>query len=78
MTKDYSQYSYMELYDMLNHINPYKYQDQIEELRKEIELRKERGEVPERLVPEIDWASLKFWKKKKQSIVKNTELSSKF
>ncbi len=44
----------MELYDMLNHINPYDYPERIKEVEKEIELRKERGEVPTRLVPEID------------------------
>lgn len=42
--KDYSNYSYMELYGMLNHINPYEFQDKITEIRKEIELRKDRGE----------------------------------
>lgn len=62
--KDYSQYNYMELYDMLNHINPYKYQDKIAEVRKEIELRKKQGEVPQLLVPNINWEPLKFWKRK--------------
>ena len=77
MTKDYSQYSYMELYDMLNHINPYKYQDQIEELRTEIELRKERGEVPERLVPQTNWEPLKFWvRTNKKKLATDAESSS--
>lgn len=52
--KDYSQYHYMDLYDMLNHINPYKYPERIKEVEKELELRKESGEIPERLVPKID------------------------
>ncbi|MEQ9308284.1 MAG: hypothetical protein RLN90_02455 [Balneolaceae bacterium] len=67
--KDYSQYTYPELYDMLNHINPFKYQDKIESVRKEIELRKKIGEVPEQLVPETDWEPLKFWKKEKDENV---------
>ena len=50
---------------MLNHINPFKYQDKIEDVRHEIEVRKANGEVPERLVPEIDWEPLKFWKRRK-------------
>lgn len=69
--KDYSQYTYPELYDMLNHINPFKYQDKIEAVRKEIELRKEKGEVPEQLVPETDWTPLKFWKTKSTKISKH-------
>ena len=36
---------------MLNHINPFKYQDKIEAVRHEIEVRKAKGEVPELLVP---------------------------
>ena len=74
--KDYSQYNYMELYDMLNHINPYKYQDKIAEVRKEIELRKNRGEVPERFVPEINWAPLKFWISNKKKLAKDPESDS--
>lgn len=63
--KDLSIYSYQELYDMMHHINPFKYQDRIEAVRQEIEVRKAKGEVPKRLVPEIDWEPLKFWKKSK-------------
>ncbi len=74
--KDYSQYHYIELYDMLNHINPYKYPERIQEVEKEIELRKERGEIPQRLVPEIDWTPLKFWKRKKKSLIAGTESNS--
>lgn len=73
--KDYSQYHYMELYDMLNHINPYKYPERIKEVEKEIELRKEKGEIPVRLVPEIDWSPLKFWKRK-NPLVTDAESSS--
>jgi len=62
--KDYSNYSYMELYGMLNHINPYEFQDKITEIRKEIELRKDRGEVPKKLIPDTDWAPFKFWEKR--------------
>ena len=64
MIKDLTQYTYLELYDMLNHINPYKYEDRLEAVRLEVEQRKLRGEVPKRLVPEIDWEPLKFWKKR--------------
>ena len=49
--KDYSQYHYMELYDMLSHINPYKYPERIQEVEKEISLRKSLGKIPEELKP---------------------------
>lgn len=49
--KDYSQYHYVELYDMLNHINPYKYPERIKQVEKEIGLRKELGEIPLELRP---------------------------
>lgn len=62
--KDYSQYHYTELYGMLNHLNPFKYDKKKDEIRMEIELRKERGEIPELMVPIIDWSSFTFWKKK--------------
>lgn len=62
--KDYSQYSYRELYDMLNHIDPFRFPDKIIQVEQELALRKENGEIPERLVPETDWFPLKFWKKK--------------
>ena len=39
---------------MMNHINPFKYQDRIEAVRQEIEVRKANGEVPERLVPKTN------------------------
>lgn len=62
--KDLSQYHYSELFDMVNHINPFKYPDRIEAVEKEIRMRKEQGKIPERLVPETDWTPLKFWKRK--------------
>ena len=71
--KDYSQYHYMELYDMLNHIDPYEYPDRIKEVEKELELRKERGEIPTKLVPEIDWSPFKFWKRKKKLLASEAE-----
>ncbi|RNC83992.1 MAG: hypothetical protein ED557_09490 [Balneola sp.] len=51
--RDFSKYNYMELYDMLTHINPYKYPERITEVENELALRKQRGEVPDRLIPEI-------------------------
>lgn len=53
----------MELYDMLNHINPFDFPERVKAVEKELELRKQKGEIPKRLVPEIDWTPLKFWKK---------------
>ena len=49
--KDLSLYSYQELYDLVNHLDPFKYQDKIETVRQEIEARKERGELPIALLP---------------------------
>lgn len=63
MMKDLSPYSFSELYDMINHINPYKYPEKIEQVKNELEIRKERGEVPSQLVPNTNWEPLKFWKK---------------
>lgn len=60
---------------MLNHINPYKYPERIKDVEKEIALRKERGEVPQKLVPVIDWSPLKFWKRKKKSLAAGAESS---
>ena len=54
--KDLSAYTYTELYDMLNHINPYKYHSRIELVQIEIEKRKKSGEVPKRLVPQITFS----------------------
>lgn len=51
--KDYSQYSYSELYGMLNHMNQFKYPDRVALLEREIGQRVERGEVPIELVPKI-------------------------
>lgn len=49
--KDYSQYSYSELYGMLNHMNQFKYPDRVALLEQEIGQRVERGEVPDKLIP---------------------------
>lgn len=61
--KDYSKYSFTELYDMVNHINQFKYPEKIEEVETEIAKRKERGEVPTLLIPKTDWSPFKFWKR---------------
>lgn len=61
--KDYSKYTYQELYDMLNHINPYEYPERIIAVEGEVQLRKERGEIPELLVPKIDWSPFRFGKR---------------
>jgi|GEM_PF-4660112 len=52
--KDLSNYTYSDLYDMLTHIDPYKYADRVEAVRKELDSRKKRGEVPEQLIPKFD------------------------
>ncbi len=65
--KDYSEYSNAELFEIENYLDPFKYENQIEEIRKEIDLRKNRGEISAKLVPTIDWEPLKFWKKEKKS-----------
>ena len=57
-----SEYNYQELFELLHNIDPFKYPARIESVRHELELRKERNEVPVRLIPEIDWEPLKFWK----------------
>lgn len=62
--KDYSKYSYSELYDMLDHINRYKYPEKIQAIEKELKQKKEDGEIPELIVPAISWKDLKFWKRK--------------
>ena len=51
--KDYSQYTYTELYDMVHHINPFKYPEKIAEVNHQIELRKQAGEIPQLLIPKI-------------------------
>jgi hypothetical protein len=63
--KDLTNYTYVELYDMLTHINPYKYADRLEAVRKELDLRKEQGEVPTNLVPKTDWSVFRFRRKNK-------------
>lgn len=51
--KDLSNYSYVELYDMLSHINPYKYEDKLLAVQNELDSRKQRGEVPTDVIPKI-------------------------
>ena len=62
--KDYSKYSYSELYDMLDHINRYKYPEKIEAIEEELKQKKESGKIPESIVPSVNWQDLKFWKRK--------------
>ena len=52
--KDYSKYTYTELYDMVHHINPFKYPEKIAEVKHQIGLRKQAGEIPQLLVPKTD------------------------
>ncbi len=60
--KDLSKYTYIELYDMLHHVNEFKYPEKIKALEEEIEHRKEIGEVPTELVPKPDWSAFRFRK----------------
>lgn len=60
--KDLSSYNNSELYSLLDHLNYYKYPQQVSAVEKEILRRKENGEIPEQMVPAINWADLKFWK----------------
>ena len=60
--RELSDYTYQELYELMHNINPYKYPERVEQVTQEITFRKEKGEVPEQLIPEIDWEPLKFWK----------------
>lgn len=64
--KDLSNYSYTELIDMINHINEYKYEDRLEEVRKELEIRRQQGEIPTVLVPKPDWSAFRFRRRKKE------------
>jgi len=56
--KELTNYTYSDLYDMLSHIDEYKYPEMLEEVRIELESRKKNGEVPTNLVPEINWNDL--------------------
>ncbi len=64
--KDLSNYTYSDLFDMLTHIDQYKYPDLLEEVRQELNRRKEQGEVPTEIVPKIDWTVFRLRKKKKE------------
>lgn len=52
--KDLSNYTYSDLYDMLTHIDPYKYADRVDAVKKELDSRKESGEVPDWVVPKFN------------------------
>ena len=67
--KDLSNYTYTELYDMLAHIDPYKYADRIAAVRKELDARKDQGEIPTELIPKTDWSVFKFRKKKEKTAI---------
>ena len=66
--KDYSGYSNAELFGIENYLDCFKHQDKIEAVRKEINLRRDRGEITLQIVPTIDWEPLKFWKKRRASV----------
>jgi hypothetical protein len=67
--KDLSSYTFTELYDMLHHVNEYKYPEKLQALREEIARRKEIGEVPTELVPKPDWSAFRFRKSKEAETV---------
>ena len=57
--KELQDYSNSELYGLLNHIDPYKYPERIQAIEEEIQSRKAKGEIPEQLVPDVDWSVFK-------------------
>lgn len=61
-TKDVTQYSNNELYEVLNHIDRSKYPERVIELENEIDKRKANGSIPKHLVPEINWSEVHFEK----------------
>lgn len=62
--KDYSDYSYQELYGMVNHMYQFEYPERVKEIETEIERRKLHNEIPTAIVPKIDWSPFKFWEKR--------------
>ncbi len=64
--KDLSSYTNSELYSLLDHLDYYVYPERVVAVEKEIERRKQNGEIPEQMVPDINWSDLKFWKRKKE------------
>ena len=66
---DLSKYSYKELYGMLNHIDQFKYPDRLEAVSDELNTRKQRGDIPQELIPNIDWSVFRFRTKRKKLIV---------
>lgn len=63
---DLSKYSYKELYGMLNYIDQFKYPDRLEAVSDELNTRKQRGDIPQELIPNIDWSVFRFRTKKKE------------
>ena len=63
---DLSKYCYKELYGMLNHIGQFKYPDRLEAVSDELNTRKQRGDIPQELIPNIDWSVFRFRTKKKE------------
>ncbi|MGB0347000.1 MAG: hypothetical protein ACPGGA_05915 [Balneolaceae bacterium] len=63
--KDLSNYTYSDLFDMLTHIDQYKYPELLNKVQQELDSRREKGEVPTEIVPKIDWSVFRFRKKKK-------------
>ena len=61
---DLSKYSYKELYGMLNHIDQFKYPVRLEAVSDELNTRKQRGDIPQELIPNIDWSVFRFRTKK--------------
>ena len=61
-TKDVTQYSNNELYEILNYIDCSKFPKRVIELENEIEKRKSDGIIPEELTPNFDWSEIDFQK----------------
>ena len=51
---------------MLNHIDQFKYPDRLEAVSDELNTRKQRGDIPQELIPNIDWSVFRFRTKKKE------------
>lgn len=61
-SKDVKKYNNQELFEVLNHINRYKYPDRVKNLEDEIKRRKVSNQIPAELVPELDWSNINFEK----------------
>ncbi len=51
---------------MLNYIDQFKYPDRLEAVSDELNTRKQRGDIPQELIPNIDWSVFRFRTKKKE------------